>query len=137
LEKTIQVQELFNKQAQMIPTSLLGGNQSHHIYSRGDSSRQASDDASSYEPRLPTIDEEKVRALIEDTIRLKRLGEVTPLTIETSLADHTNHMLREMGSITEAMRIELTAIQRDLVAESRKQIEAKMGDAIVAATESR
>ena len=57
------------------------------------------------DPRLlSTMINEKVVSTLESLVQERRLGEVNKLVMETAIAQHTEHMLREIGSITEASR---------------------------------
>lgn len=54
-----------------------------------------------------------VHEIVGNVIRENRLGEVTPVRVDAALSQHTEHLLREMNSITEASRMELGVAQQE------------------------
>jgi hypothetical protein len=118
LEKTIQIQESVNKQHQRENKSL---------------------------SMTSSQDMEKIRSLIDKVITERRIDlssgldsdKVSSLNLEISLSQHTERMLREVSSATEAMRMEIMASCREETGSLRRKVEAALINVVSSARESK
>lgn len=69
---------------------------------------------------------QRIRGIVDDALNQRRVGEVTPLTIQSALATHTEQMLREMGSMGESIRLEVMTSYRDHTVGSMRGLEEKI-----------
>jgi hypothetical protein len=79
-------------------------------------------------PKQPVWNYDKIQSVVEDVMqqRYPHINEsVTNRSLETSLAQHKEFLLHEMGAQTESVRLELAAAQRESVGEL-KQLFIKM-----------
>lgn len=56
---------------------------------------------------------EKTYKMIEDYINTHHLGDVTPVRVDAALAQHTEHLLKEMNSICESNRLEMSILNKE------------------------
>lgn len=78
-------------------------------------------------PKQPVWNYDKIQSVVEDVLqqRYPHINEsVTNRSLETSLAQHKEFLLHEMGSQVESVRLELAAAQRESVGESTQELDS-------------
>lgn len=79
----------------------------------------------------------RLRTIIDDILNERRVGEVTYMSMQSSLSEHSNILLREVTSMVESARLESTQINEEMLENSVRSFKELAGESNRIALESR
>lgn len=69
----------------------------------------------SYLSLIPPVTVDKVYNMIDEYVHQHHLGDVTPVRVDTALAQHTEHLLREVTVLCNTTRLELQVENKEQI----------------------